>query len=109
VLAVLAWAAKAERIAINERISASRVRKEAKGEAWGRPRRLIQADVDRVFALASKGKSVREIAIALKVPKSTIGRVVSSQRRALGGKLTAPPSQKPARARARPALAKTKG
>lgn len=106
VLAVLAWAAKMERAAINERIDAARRIKLAKGETWGRPRRLIRADVDRVFALAMKGKSIRQIAVALKVPKSTVGRVLHAQREALGGEL---PSQKRGPVRVRPALAKTKG
>src|SRR6266852_4760025 len=40
VLCVMAWAAKMERLAINERISAARDRVEAEGGAWGRPRRM---------------------------------------------------------------------
>src|SRR5436309_1620217 len=35
VLAVLSWAAKMERIAINERIAAARARVEAEGGRWG--------------------------------------------------------------------------
>src|SRR5205807_740433 len=38
--AVMAWAAKMERLAINERISAARERVEAEGGKWGRPPRL---------------------------------------------------------------------
>lgn len=39
VLAVMAWAAKMERLAINERISASRERIESEGKNCGRPSR----------------------------------------------------------------------
>jgi len=78
VLAIMAWAAKMERLAINERISAARERVEAEGRARGRPRRLDQRTHDRVVAMRAAGKSVREIAMALKVPKSTVARAVST-------------------------------
>lgn len=94
VLAVLAWAAQQERLAINERISAARFAKEAKGESWGRAPRLAPADVAKVRRLASEGRSVRAIAVALKVPKSIVGRALS---------------RKPARISARPTLAKARG
>lgn len=77
VLAVMAWAAKMERLAINERISAARERVEAEGRSWGRPTRLDPRTRDRVVAMKQAGKSVREIAVALKEPKSTVARVVS--------------------------------
>jgi DNA invertase Pin-like site-specific DNA recombinase len=76
VLAVVAWAAKMERQAIAERISAARTRKEATGGAWGRPRRMARADVARARELAAAGKSVRQIAVALKVPRSTVARAL---------------------------------
>src|SRR5215471_17970877 len=37
VLAVMAWAARMERLAINERIAAAREHLETEGRAWGRP------------------------------------------------------------------------
>jgi len=77
VLAVMAWAAKIERLAINERISAARTRVEAKGGSWGRPSRLSQAERDRVLAYHMKGKSVRAIAVALKIPRATVARAVA--------------------------------
>jgi len=94
VLAVLAWAAQAERLAINERISAARRSKEAKGERWGRTPRLSSAEVFTVQQLAKQGRTVRAIAVALKVPKSIVGRALS---------------RKPGPNGARPALAKAKG
>jgi len=78
VLAVLAWAAKAERAAINERISAARERVEAEGRKWGRPSRFDAAGLAKVKALRVRGRSIREIAVALKVPRSTVARAIAS-------------------------------
>lgn len=79
VLAVMAWGAKMERIAINERIAAARERVEAAGGRWGRPRRMARDEVARAAAMQAEGRSVREIAVALKVPRSTVGRALASQ------------------------------
>jgi len=76
VLAVMAWASKMERLAINERISAARERIEAEGKAWGRPRRLKDAEHEKMLALKSEGRSVRQIAVALKVPRATVARAL---------------------------------
>lgn len=81
VLAVMAWAAKMERIAINERISAARERVEAEGKQWGRPRRLDEEAVKRVQAMKAEGRSIREIAVALKIPRSTVGRATANKSR----------------------------
>jgi DNA invertase Pin-like site-specific DNA recombinase len=77
VLAVMAWASKVERQAINERISAARDRLENAGENWGRPKRMTPATVNQAKELRRQGRSIREIAAALKVPKSTIQRALS--------------------------------
>lgn len=74
VLAVLAWAAQMERQAISERISAARTRVLAEGKAWGRPRREV--DKSQVQAMRSEGLSFRDIAQRLRVPKSTLHRVL---------------------------------
>ncbi len=74
VLAVMSWAAKRERLAINERISAARERVEAEGGRWGRPTRLSTEEVTRVRELRAQGRSLRQIAIALKVPLATVAR-----------------------------------
>jgi len=78
VLAVMAWAAKMERLAINERISAARERLAAEGRAWGRPPRLASRERNQIRQLRRAGRTVREIAVALKIPRSTVGRVVSA-------------------------------
>ena len=81
VLAVLAWAAKMERLAINERVAAARDRMEAEGRPWGRPPRLSKADCVRIQGLQNEGRSIREIAMAVKVPRSTVARALAKARR----------------------------
>jgi DNA invertase Pin-like site-specific DNA recombinase len=76
ILAVMAWAAQMERQAINERISAARVRVEAQGGAWGRPSRYTPADVCRALEMRKAGHSVRDVAVALKIPRSTVARML---------------------------------
>ena len=77
VLAVMASAGKMERLAINERISAARERLAAEGRAWGRPPRLAPRERNQIRQLRRAGRTVREIAVALKIPRSTVGRVAS--------------------------------
>jgi DNA invertase Pin-like site-specific DNA recombinase len=77
VLAVMAWAAKAERQAINERIAAARERMAAEERPWGRPARMTERQVARARVLAAAGRSVREIAVAMRVPRSTVHRALS--------------------------------
>jgi len=72
-------AAKLERAAINDRIAAARLRMESTGRKWGRPSRLTSTLREKIGALRSEGRTVREIAIALKVPRSTVGEVVSDK------------------------------
>src|SRR5580658_5306104 len=79
ILAVMAWAAKMERLAINERIAAARDRVETEGGTWGRQPRLAGAALQRARELQREGRSVRQIAIALKVPKSSVGRALSQK------------------------------
>lgn len=76
VLAVLAWAAQMERLALGERISAARSRIAAQGGAWGRPSRADSRTVERVRALRGK-RSVRAIAAALKIPRSTVASILA--------------------------------
>ncbi len=74
VLAVMAWSAKMERLAIGERIASARERVEAEGGRWGRPKRLDAAQVERVRALRAEGRSLRAVAVALKIPLATVAR-----------------------------------
>jgi DNA invertase Pin-like site-specific DNA recombinase len=77
VLAVLAWAAKVERLAINERIAAARDRVEREGGRWGRPPRMTPRDVLRARGMRDAGRSIRSIAVALKVARATLARALS--------------------------------
>jgi DNA invertase Pin-like site-specific DNA recombinase len=70
-------AAKLERAATNERIAAARERLEDEGRPWGRPPRMTPEQVARARAMHADGRTVREIAMALRFPKSTIGRALA--------------------------------
>ena len=72
----LALAARLERAAIADRISAARDRMQAEDRPWGRPPRLSQADCVRLRALRDAGRSVREIAMSMRVPRSTVARAL---------------------------------
>ena len=78
VIAVMAWAAKMERLATAERIAAARDCVEAEGGRWGRPRRLGPGDVARALAMRTEGHGVRAIARAMHIPRSTIARALAS-------------------------------
>jgi DNA invertase Pin-like site-specific DNA recombinase len=79
VLAVLSWAARMERLALGERISAARERIEAEGGRWGRPSRMDRPTRERASDMRAQGKSIREISRALKIPRATIGRALSQK------------------------------
>jgi len=77
VLSVLAWAAKIERLAIGERIVAARVRVEANGGAWGRPRRMTAEQVAKAHQMRADDWTIRDIAVALKIPRATVAQALS--------------------------------
>ena len=56
VLAVMAWAAQMERNAIGERIKAARVRVEAAGGRWGRPRAVDPATLAKARCARAPGE-----------------------------------------------------
>lgn len=74
VLAAMAWSARMERLAINERISDARVRLAAENRPWGRPPGLGPQELERVRQLRASGRSVRQVAVAMKLPLATIAR-----------------------------------
>lgn len=80
----LGLAARLERSAINDRIAAARDRIEAEGGRWGRPSRVDDALRERARAMKAAGRTIREIAVALKVPRSTIARALSQKGAAVG-------------------------
>ncbi len=77
VLAVFAWAAKMEHMAITERLAAARARARAEGKRWGRPPRMTPAEVERAREMKEAGKSLRAIAVAMKIPRPTLARALS--------------------------------
>jgi DNA invertase Pin-like site-specific DNA recombinase len=78
VIAVLAWAAQIERQAISERIGAAQERIESQGGTWGRPPRITAEQREFIHLRRDHfGETIREIAVALKIPKSVIGRELS--------------------------------
>jgi DNA invertase Pin-like site-specific DNA recombinase len=79
-LFALSLAARIERMAINERIASARVRVEAEGGSWGRPARVKGDLLERARGLQSAGKTIREISVALKIPRSTLARALASRK-----------------------------
>ncbi len=71
-------AAKLERTAINDRIGAARERIEAEGGRWGRPHAIDRATLERARALRAEGRTVRDVAVALKVKRSTLARALAT-------------------------------
>jgi DNA invertase Pin-like site-specific DNA recombinase len=77
VIAVMAWSAQMERLAINERIAAARLRMEAEGKGWGRPASYDVAQAERVNELSNAGGTVRGIAAEVGLSKSAVARILS--------------------------------
>ena len=75
----LGLAARLERAAINDRIAGARAHMEATGRSWGRPSRVDGAILARATKLKAAGKTLREIAVAMKIPRSTIARALSQK------------------------------
>lgn len=79
IMAVFAWFSEQERKAIRQRLIEARAAIEADGGSWGRPRKADRPTVKRMHQMKADGRSVREIAIALKVGKSTVQRALTSE------------------------------
>ena len=82
VISVMAWAAKMERLATNERISAARERIESQGGAWGRPAAMTAAQLETAKRMKAEGATVRAIAQAVGVSKTIVGRAVKGSTQA---------------------------
>lgn len=74
ILAVLAACAQMEIATLSERISAARDRIEREGGRWGRPSRVSAKLLKQAHTMATNGRTMSEIAVALKIPRATIGR-----------------------------------
>jgi DNA invertase Pin-like site-specific DNA recombinase len=78
-IAMMAWAAEQERKRLRQRIRDARVRVEAEGGHWGRPRRVGAVTERRIRQLAKEGWTQRELSDAVKVPRSTVRAVLQKK------------------------------
>jgi putative DNA-invertase from lambdoid prophage Rac len=82
-LAIFSWVAAQELCRLVERTRAGIERARTKGTRTGRPigrpRRLRATDVKRALAMQAEGRSIRDIAMTLDVPRSTVARAVRIQ------------------------------
>lgn len=78
-VAMFGWLAEQELAALGERIASARARVEAQGKHWGRPPRCDASTVAKIRRLSSAGRSQRQIAIAVKVPRATVGAVLAEK------------------------------
>jgi len=74
VISILAVIAKQERVRLSERTIAGLQRARARGRIGGRPH--AACDPNEVRQLKADGKTIAEIALSLKVSKSTIYRIL---------------------------------
>jgi putative DNA-invertase from lambdoid prophage Rac len=79
-VAIFSWVAEQERSRLVERTKAGLARARREGKRLGRRHRMVGYEVDRALAMRAEGRSVRGIAMALKVPRSTLARVLSQKR-----------------------------
>jgi len=77
VIAVLAAAAEIESAALRERIKIARERCDREGRKWGRPLRLTRHDWPKLLEMKALGYSQRKMAMALKVPRTTVARALA--------------------------------
>jgi DNA invertase Pin-like site-specific DNA recombinase len=74
VISILAVIAKQERVRLSERTIAGLQRARARGRIGGRPRAVCEPN--EVVRLKSDGKTLADIALKLKVSKSTLYRIL---------------------------------
>jgi len=74
---ILAAVAELERNIIRERVKAGLDRVRRQGQLLGRPRRDV--DVRRAMEMLEAGRSQRSVAMALKVPRSTLRRAIERE------------------------------
>lgn len=77
-VAIFSWVAEQERIRLVERTKAGIDRARKKGVHLGRP--AARVDLVQARALQRGGASVRDIAKALRLPRSTVGRALRASR-----------------------------
>lgn len=71
-VSMLGFAASLEMEAQLDRQKAARTAMEAAGRAWGRPPKMPPETAEKIRALRAEGRSIRSIAMAVKVPRSSV-------------------------------------
>lgn len=79
VLAVMAWRNKRELERIGQRVRAARAAAAAAGKPWGKPRAVGKMKEHQIRELHREGFSIRDIAARLRIPRSTIGDLLSGK------------------------------
>lgn len=76
-VAMLGFLAAGEAEAQSERQRAARAALEAKGGKWGRPSKITLEQIARIGELVGEGRSVRSIAMAVKLKRSTVQDLIA--------------------------------
>lgn len=84
-VAIFSWVAEQERDRRSERTKAGlqRVREKGSrsGKPIGRPRRVDRPTLARALTMRQAGRSIREVAVALKIPRATLQRVLGQSQK----------------------------
>lgn len=84
-IVIFSWVAEQERARLVERTLAGLARARAQGKALGRPPRMTRRELEAAARMAQDGRSVRAMAVALKVPRSTLQRALATEASRKGG------------------------
>jgi len=84
-LAIFSWVAEQERIRLGERTRAGLARARELGKALGRPRRVTPEQLEAALRMRQEGRSQRETAVALKLPRRTLRRALVEAGQKRGG------------------------
>jgi len=79
VLAIMAWRNKRELERIRQRVRAAHAAATAAGKPWGKPRAVGKMKEHQIRALHREGFSIRDISARLRIPRSTIGDLLSGK------------------------------
>jgi putative DNA-invertase from lambdoid prophage Rac len=77
-VAIFSWCAEQERLRLAERTRAGLLRARREGKRIGRPHRMDRATLSRAVSMRAEGRSLRAIAVALKVPRATLARTLAA-------------------------------
>lgn len=75
-LSILATIAKQERVRLSERTLAGLARARRAGKRLGPPKKVLGSEQAKIASLRASGLSLNQIAVKLKLSKTTIARLV---------------------------------